>query len=119
MTSIIYLLGMSLVLVDSISSGRLKVFMNGISSSDLQHTLSDYQDSFVFIGSQFILVIIMASIANKNREASKLFIFLLLALWVVYAVKNPGGLQWFFGVLSGKIKPIGPATSATNQKGVN
>ncbi len=119
MTSIIYLLGMSLVLVDSISSGRLKIFMNGVSSTDLNHTLSEYQDSFIFIGSQVILVIIMASISAKNREAGKIFLFLLLALWTVYAVKNPGGIQWFFGVLSGKIKPIGPAPSATNQKGVN
>ena len=91
--------------------------MNGLSSSSLTYNLSEYQNSFVFIGSQVILVVLMASIASKNREASKLFIFLLLALWVVYAVKNPGGIQWFFGVLSGKIKPIGFTPPTTNQKG--
>lgn len=119
MTSIIFLLGMSLVIVDSVSSGRLSVFMNGLTSSDLQHTLSQYQDSFVFIGSQIILVMFMSS-AGKNRELGKIFVFLLLALWLVYAVKNPDGITKFFGILSGKIKPISASTTSTpSKKGVN
>jgi hypothetical protein len=93
LSSIIILLGVSLILVNGSSNGQLPIAWSIIYDNTVTSITSDQQKAILVLGGEILLVILLATFANANQTAARFGIVLFVALWVVWTIRNPGPLS--------------------------
>jgi hypothetical protein len=102
MPGLIIFLGFGLLLVNGAASGQLTQMWDLMTNkaSPVQTDTS----TFALTLGEIMFIIILATLASSNPEFGTFGVVILLALWVLWAVKNPTALQNVTGTLSGNVK---------------
>lgn len=105
---IVFLLGMSLLVVNATFNGQFTKLVGIISVKDFNSGVDGLHESqvtlFTILG-ELLLVIILSTAASKSREAASFVIVLFTALWFLWAIKNPDKLSTVVNVMQGHVLP--------------
>lgn len=113
MSSVIILLGVSLIVVNGWSNGQLSTAWSIIYDNTATGVTSTQQTAILLLGGEALLVIVLAGFANANPTAGKFGVLLFAALWVVWFVKNPSQLSGLATLAAGNQTNLTTPTSTS------
>lgn len=102
MSSLVLLLGLSLIVVNGVSNGQLQEMWSFVYDTTGGSTTAGQQSNMLLLAGEFVFVFIIATFSEKSNEFSKFAIVLFIALWFVWTMENPQALSVIANALSGK-----------------
>lgn len=101
-SGLIVFLGIPLVLVNGYKNGQLTSIWEFLTNATTTGTPTQKEkNDLLLLGGEILFLIILATFANSSKEFSNFAVVVLIALWIVWFMKNPVQLASITNALSG------------------
>lgn len=104
MDSLVFMLGMGLVIAQGVTSGEFQTMWGLVYNTAAPKDPKSAKAEVFSFGFQILFVVILSMVAQISTKIGGLLVTLLIALWIVWGLNNSSTINSFGSKLAGGVK---------------